>query len=152
MVALGIAEGAFDLAVEYVKQRQQFGHPIAEFQGLQWMLADMSVRLAAAQALIYKAAASAGDAFPDMFLTAQAKILASETAISVTNDALQLFGSAGYSRLRPLERMVRDARMFTISGGTTQVLRNLVARKVLNQKFLQTRSSDSPAVGPGPSS
>ncbi len=152
MVALGIAEGAFDLAVEYVKQRQQFGHPIAEFQGLQWMLADMSVRLAAAQALIYKAAASAGDAFPDMVLTAQAKILASETATSVTNDALQLFGSAGYSRLRPLERMVRDARMFTISGGTTQVLRNLVARKVLNQKFLQTRSSDSPAVGPGPSS
>jgi alkylation response protein AidB-like acyl-CoA dehydrogenase len=132
-VALGIAEGAFDLAVEYAGQRVQFGHPIAEFQGVQWMLADMSVRLAAAQALVYKAAASAGEGFPDMMFAAQAKILAAETAMSVTNDALQLFGSAGYSRRRPLERMVRDARMFTIAGGTTQVLRNLVARKVLNQ-------------------
>jgi alkylation response protein AidB-like acyl-CoA dehydrogenase len=141
-VALGIAEGAFDLAVDYAKHRQQFGRPIAEFQGLQWMLADMSVRLAAAQALIYKAAASAGAGFPDMVLTAQAKILAAETAISVTNDALQLFGSAGYSRQRPLERMVRDARMFTISGGTTQVLRNLVARKILNLKTSQTRPGD----------
>lgn len=138
-VALGIAEGAFDLAVKYAKQRKQFGHPIAEFQGVQWMVADMSVRLAAAQALIYKAAASAGESFPDRFLAAQAKILAAETAISVTNDALQLFGAAGYSRLRPLERMVRDARMFTISGGTTQVLRNLVARQVLGQKSPQTR-------------
>lgn len=141
-VALGIAEGAFDLAVEYARQRVQFGRPIAEFQGLQWMMADMSVQLAAAQALIYKAAASAGEGFPDMFLAAQAKILAAETAISVTNNALQLFGSAGYSRLRPLERMVRDARMFTISGGTTQVLRNLVAGKVLNQKMPQTRLGD----------
>ncbi len=138
-VALGIAEGAFDLAVDYTRQRAQFGRPIAEFQGIQWMLADMSIRLAAAQALIYKAATSAGEGFPDMMLAAQAKILAAETAISVTNDALQLFGSAGYSRLRPLERMVRDARMFTIAGGTTQVLRNLVASRLLNQKFPQTR-------------
>ena len=141
-VALGIAEGAFDLAVEYVKHREQFGHPIAEFQGVQWMLADMSIRLAAAQALIYKAAASAGESFPDRVLAAQAKILSAETAISVTNDALQLFGSAGYSRLRSLERMVRDARMFTIAGGTTQVLRNLVASNILNQKLPQTHPDD----------
>ncbi len=139
-VALGIAEGAFDLAVEYTKQRVQFGQPIAEFQGIQWILADMSVRLAAAQALIYKAADSARDGFPDKFYAAQAKILSAETAISVTNDALQLFGSAGYSRLNPLERMVRDARMFTISGGTTQVLRNLVAKQILGQKSPQSRT------------
>lgn len=141
-VALGIAEGAFDLAVEYTRQRVQFGRPIAEFQGVQWMLADMSIRLAAVQALIYKAAASAGEGFPDMLLVAQAKILAAETAISVTNDALQLFGAAGYSRLRPLERLVRDARMFTIAGGTAQVLRNLVASNILNQKLPQTRPDD----------
>jgi alkylation response protein AidB-like acyl-CoA dehydrogenase len=142
-VALGIAEGAFDLAVEHTRQRIQFGRPIAEFQGVQWMLADMSIRLAAAQALLYKAAASAGEGFPDMMLAAQAKILAAETAISVTNDALQLFGAAGYSRLRPLERMVRDARMFTIAGGTAQVLRNLVASTILNQKLPQTRPDDA---------
>ena len=115
-VALGIAEGAFALALEHTKTREQFGRPIAEFQGLQWMLADMSIALAAAQALIYRAADSAGSGFPDAFLAAQAKVLAADTAIKVTNDALQLFGSAGYSRRQPLERMVRDARMFTISA------------------------------------
>ncbi|MEX0922149.1 MAG: 3-sulfinopropanoyl-CoA desulfinase [Rhodovibrionaceae bacterium] len=142
-VALGIAKGAYDLATAYVKEREQFGRPLAEFQGLQWMLADMSVGLAAAQALVYKAAASSGEAegagFPDMVQAAQAKILASETAIKVTNDALQLHGAAGYSRNLPLERMVRDARMFTIGGGTAQILRTLVAGKTLGIKTPQTR-------------
>lgn len=138
-VALGIAEGAFALALEHTKGREQFGRPIAEFQGLQWMLADMSIALAAAQGLIYRAADSGDETFPDAFLTAQAKILAADTAIKVTNDALQLFGSAGYSRRQPLERMVRDARMFTISGGTAQILRNLVASKLLDRRLPQTR-------------
>lgn len=138
-VALGIAEGAFALAVERAKAREQFGRPIAEFQGLQWMLADMSIAIAAARALVYNAAASAGDDFPDPFLAAQAKILAAETAIKVTNDALQIFGAAGYSRNQPLERMVRDARMFTIAGGTAQVLRTLVASSILGQRLPQTR-------------
>ena len=138
-VALGIAEGAFDLAVAYAKTRRQFGRPIAEFQGLQWMLADMSIGIAAAQALVYKAAAGAGDGFPDMRDAAQAKILASETAIRVTNDALQIHGAAGYSRNLPLERMVRDARMFTIGGGTAQVLRTQVASSLLDMKLPQTR-------------
>jgi len=138
-VALGIAQGAYELAIDYAKSREQFGRPIAEFQGLQWMIADMSIGLAAAQAVVYKAAAKAGDGFPDMREAAQAKILASETAIKVTNDALQIHGAAGYSRDRPLERMARDARMFTIGGGTAQILKTQVAGSVLNMKVPQTR-------------
>ncbi len=143
-VALGLAQGAYALALDYAGERQQFGRPIAEFQGLQWMLADMSTRLAAARALIREAAASAGDGaagdgFPDVLAAAQAKIFASEMAIDVTNDALQIFGAAGYSRERPLERMVRDARMFTIGGGTAQILRTLVASRILGRKLPQTR-------------
>jgi len=138
-VALGLAEGAFDLALAHAKRRQQFGRPIAEFQGVQWMLADMATAIAAAQALIYKAAARAGSGFPDVLDAAQAKILASETAIKVTNDALQLFGAMGYSRNLPLERMVRDARMFTIGGGTAQILRTVAASRLLGMKLPQTR-------------
>jgi len=138
-VALGIAEGAYEQAVAFAKQREQFGRPIAEFQGLQWMIADMSTALAAAQALVYKAALNAGDGFPDMMEAAQAKVLASETAIKVTTDALQIWGAAGYSRNNPMERMARDARMFTIGGGTAQVLRTLIASQALGIKTPQTR-------------
>ena len=102
------------------------------------MLADMATGIAAAQALIYKAAAGA-DPFPDPTEAAQAKIFTSEMAIKVTNDALQLFGAAGYSRNRPLERMVRDARMFTIGGGTAQILRTVVASRLLGRRLPQTR-------------
>ncbi len=146
-VALGIAEGAFELATAYAKEREQFGRPLAEFQGLQWMIADMSMGLAAAQALVYKAARGADDGFPDMTEAAHAKIFAAETAIKVTNDALQLHGAAGYSRNNPLERMVRDARMFTIGGGTAQILRNQVAGAVLGMKLPQTRDGFIPREG-----
>jgi 3-sulfinopropanoyl-CoA desulfinase len=138
-VALGIAQAAFEEAVEYVKEREQFGRPIAEFQGLQWMLADMSVQLAAARLLLHRAAHCQGP-FPDMTEAAQAKIFAAETANRVTNDALQLFGSSGYSRQLPLERHVRDARMFTIAGGTAQILRTQVASSILKRKLPQTRA------------
>jgi alkylation response protein AidB-like acyl-CoA dehydrogenase len=139
-VALGLAQGAYELARDYALKREQFGRPIAEFQGLQWIIADMSIALEAARALIWKAAASARDGgFPDQLAAAQAKILASETAIKVTNDALQVFGAAGYSRNNPLERYVRDARMFAIAGGTAQVLRTLVAGGILGRRFPQTR-------------
>ncbi len=137
-VALGIAQGAFDLALDWVRRRRQFGRPIAEFQGLQWTLADMSIGLEAARSLIRRAAESAAP-FPDARLAAEAKVLASETAIKVTNDALQLFGARGYSRRFPLERMARDARMFTIGGGTAQVLRTLIAGRLLGMKLPQTR-------------
>lgn len=141
-VALGLAQGAFDLARDFTLEREQFGRRIAEFQGLQWMLADMSIVLDAARMMIWRAAVSAqssGTGFPDPELAAKAKIMASEMAVKVTNDALQLHGAAGYSRNLPVERMVRDARMFTIGGGTAQMLRNLVAGSVLGMKLPQTR-------------
>lgn len=139
-VAHGIARGAFERAVEFAKDREQFGRPIAEFQGLQWMIADMEIGLNAAQALIYKAAKSGGSGYPDKNAAAQAKVFAAENAISVTNAALQMFGARGYGRSLPMERMVRDARMFTIGGGTAQMLRNQVASAVLDMKLPQTRN------------
>jgi len=138
-VALGIAESSYQLALDYASKRRQFGRPIAEFQGIQWMLADMAIQLAAAQALIYKAAANAGHRFPNKHEAAAAKIFASETAVRVTNDALQVHGAMGYSRNHGLERKVRDARMFPIAGGTAQILRTQVAGAILGIKTPQTR-------------
>jgi hypothetical protein len=151
-VALGLAAGAHALAVEYAKQRHQFGRPIAEFQGLQWMLADAAIEIEAARALIHAAARSAerpdGAGFPCPVATAKAKVFASEMAIRVTNTALQVWGSAGYSRNNPMERYARDARMFTIAGGTAQILRNLVAADLLGMKLPQTRDGFMPRVAP----
>jgi alkylation response protein AidB-like acyl-CoA dehydrogenase len=145
-VALGIATGAYELALDFAKEREQFGRPIAEFQGLQWMLADMSVRLEAARSLTYRAAASTGPSdspFPDPTLAAQAKIFTAEASIHVVSDALQTFGAAGYSRRNPLERMYRDVRMFTIGGGTAQILRTVVASRILDMKLPQSRDGFS---------
>jgi 3-sulfinopropanoyl-CoA desulfinase len=133
-VALGIAQGAFELALAHVQERKQFGRPLADFQGLQWKLADMSIQLEAARLLVHRAARSgSGSAhgFPAMAAAARAKIYAAEMAQKVTNEALQLFGASGYGRELPLERMVRDARMFTIGGGTAEILRNQLARELL---------------------
>ena len=141
-VALGLAVGAYRNALEFAKEREQFGRPIAEFQGLQWMLADMSVQIEAARSLLHKAALSAGQngsPFPDPTLAAQGKIFTSEMALKVTNDALQMFGARGYSRNYPMERLARDARMFTIGGGTAQILRTVVASRILEMKLPQTR-------------
>jgi alkylation response protein AidB-like acyl-CoA dehydrogenase len=140
-VAMGIAAGALELATDWVREREQFGRPIGEFQGLQWMLADMQTQLTASRLMLYAAARSRGkdSAFPDPMLAAQAKIFASEAAIRIVNDSLQMFGARGYSRDLPLERMARDVRMFTIGGGTAQVLRTLVASRMLGWKLPQTR-------------
>ena len=142
-MALGIAQGAYEHALAFVKEREQFGRPIYEFQGLQWMLADMSVQIDAAQLMLYRAAANAGAGFPDALEAAQAKIIAADMAIKVTNDALQLFGAAGYSRQNPMERFVRDGRMFAIGGGTAQILRTVVATRILDRKLPQTRDGFS---------
>lgn len=147
-VALGIAQGAYEEALSYALSRKQFGRPIAEFQGLQWMLADMSIGLNASRALIHSAASNTVDGFPDMCAAAQAKILASETAISVTSGALQIHGAMGYSRNMPLERHMRDARMFTIAGGTAQILRTQVASSILKIKTPQSRDGYLKAKGP----
>ena len=138
-VALGIAQRAFEEARDYALNRMQFGRPIAEFQGLQWMLSDMSISLKASRALLHDAADGAGDGFPDILAAAQAKLMASETALKVTQDALQVHGSMGYSRDLPMERLTRDARMFTIAGGTAQILRTQVASAILGIKLPQTR-------------
>ena len=142
-VALGIAQGAYEEALSYALEREQFGRPIAEFQGLQWMMADMSIGLKAARALLHDAAEGAEEGFPDICAAAQAKIFASETALKVTTDALQIHGAMGYSRNLPLERMARDARMFTIAGGTAQILRTQVASSILGIKVPQTRDGHS---------
>ena len=146
-VALGLAAGAHDRSVAHLKKREQFGRPIAEFQGLQWMVADMAIRLEAARSLIWRAATSRGSGtspFPDPAMAAQAKVFASETCIGVANDALQLFGAAGYSRNSPMERICRDVRMFTIGGGTAQILRTVVASRVLDMKLPQGRGGFLP--------
>jgi alkylation response protein AidB-like acyl-CoA dehydrogenase len=146
-VAMGVAAGALEHALDWVKTREQFGRPIGEFQGLQWMLADMQVQLTASRLMLYTAARSRGpdgSAFPDPMLAAQAKIFAAEAAIKIVNDALQMFGARGYGRDLPLERMARDVRMFTIGGGTAQVLRTLVASKMLGWKLPQTRDGYRP--------
>jgi 3-sulfinopropanoyl-CoA desulfinase len=135
-VALGLAQGAFDEARAWLKTREQFGRKIGEFQGLQFMLADMAIMLEASRLMIYRAASAAAP-LPDALLAAQAKVMASEAAIRVTNDALQMFGARGYSRDFPLERMARDARMFTIGGGTAQILRTVIAGRLLGWKLRQ---------------
>ncbi len=131
-VALGIAQGALELAVAHARTRHQFGQPIGGFQGLQWKLADMHLAVEAARGLVYRAAWGAGHALPDPAEAALAKIAAAEAAQRVANEALQIYGSYGYSREESVERLVRDARMFTIAGGTAEVLRTLVGKRLLH--------------------
>ena len=130
--ALGIAQGAIDASIAYTKQRQQFGKSISEFQGVQFMLADMAMRTEAARQLIYSAAAKAerGDANLT-FHSAAAKCFASDTAMWVTTDAVQLFGGYGYTRDFPVERMMRDAKITQIYEGTNQINRMVMARQLL---------------------
>ena len=130
-VALGIAQGALELAVAHARERRQFGQSLGSFQGIQWKLADMALAVESARLLVYRAAQGAGHGLPDPVETALAKLSAAEVAQRVTNGALQIFGSYGYSRELPLERMVRDARMFPIAGGTAEMLRNLIGKRLL---------------------
>ena len=134
-VSLGIGRGALDVAVAYARARRQFGRPIGEFQAIQLLLADMAIQLDAAELLIERAATSAGrDGFPDRYATSVAKTFAAEAGVFVTNSAIQVLGGNGYSRNWPVERMARDARMFTIGGGTTQMQRLGIAQALLDVK------------------
>ena len=130
-VALGLAQGAYERALAYATERRQFGRPIGDFQGIRWKLADMAVTLDAARLLIHRAAARAGRGFPDALEAAKAKTFAAEAAQTITSQALQIHGAAGYGRSLPLERMMRDARMFAIGGGTVEMMRNLIADRIL---------------------
>jgi alkylation response protein AidB-like acyl-CoA dehydrogenase len=130
-VALGLAQGAYEHALAYVTERRQFGRPIGDFQGIRWKLADMAIKLDAARLLIHRAAVRAGRGLPDAVDAAKAKTFAAEIAQEVTSQALQIHGAAGYGRTLPLERMTRDARMFAIGGGTVEMMRNLIADRLL---------------------
>ncbi|NKZ07361.1 acyl-CoA dehydrogenase family protein [Actinomadura latina] len=135
--ALGIAQGALDFALGYVKERRQFGKPIADFQGVQFMLADMAMRLEGARQLTYHAAikserAMHGEKIPDLtFVSSACKALASDVAMDVTTDAVQLLGGYGYTREFPVERMMRDAKITQIYEGTNQIQRMVMARQLL---------------------
>jgi alkylation response protein AidB-like acyl-CoA dehydrogenase len=132
--AVGIAQGALDFAVGYVRERRQFGQAVSEFQGVQFMLADMQIALHAARELTYAAAARSerGESGAGAFAAA-AKCFASDTAMSVTTDAVQLLGGYGYTKDYPVERMMRDAKITQIYEGTNQIQRVVVARGLLRQ-------------------
>ncbi|MFI7432338.1 acyl-CoA dehydrogenase family protein [Micromonospora haikouensis] len=130
--ALGIAQGALDHALAYVRQRRQFGRPVADFQGVQFMLADMGMTLEAARQLTYAAAGRSERGEADLtYFGAAAKCFASDVAMRVTTDAVQLLGGYGYTRDFPLERMMRDAKITQIYEGTNQVQRIVMARQLL---------------------
>lgn len=135
--ALGVAQGALDYAVGYVKERKQFGKAIGDFQGVQFMLADMAMRLEGARQLTYHAAikserAMHGEKIPDLtFVSSACKCLASDVAMDVTTDAVQLLGGYGYTREFPVERMMRDAKITQIYEGTNQIQRMVIARQLL---------------------
>jgi alkylation response protein AidB-like acyl-CoA dehydrogenase len=132
--AVGIAQGALDFATAYAKERKQFGKAIAEFQGLQFMLADMAIKLEAARQLVYVAAAKSERGDADLtFFGAAAKCFASDVAMEVTTDAVQVLGGYGYVKDYPVERMMRDAKITQIYEGTNQVQRIVAARQLLNK-------------------
>jgi alkylation response protein AidB-like acyl-CoA dehydrogenase len=130
--ALGIAAGALDYAVKYARERRQFGRPIAEFQGLQFMLADMATQLEAARALTHQACRAVDAQDPQMTsLAAMAKLAASDAAMRITTDAVQVLGGYGYINEFPVERMMRDAKITQIYEGTNQIQRVVIAKRLL---------------------
>lgn len=134
-VAMGIAQGAHDLAVDQMCRREAFGKKLKDFQGLQWMMAESEMKLEAARLLVYRAACNArrlsnNVMLPEMKEASIAKAFTAHAAYEVVSEALQMFGASGYSRDLPLERMLRDVRMFQIGGGTSQAQLNMIARSI----------------------
>jgi alkylation response protein AidB-like acyl-CoA dehydrogenase len=133
--AVGIAQGALDFALGYVKERRQFGKHVADFQGIQFMLADMAIKLHAARQMVYVAAAKSERDDPDLpSFGAAAKCFASDVAMEITTDAVQLLGGYGYTQDFPVERMMRDAKITQIYEGTNQIQRIVVARQLLGAR------------------
>ncbi|MDL9945152.1 acyl-CoA dehydrogenase [Gordonia sp. ABSL11-1] len=130
--AVGIAQGALDKAIEYVKDRKQFGQSISKFQGVEFMIADMAMKVEAARLMVYTSAARAERGEKNLgFISAASKCFASDVAMEVTTDAVQLFGGAGYTRDFPVERMMRDAKITQIYEGTNQIQRVVMSRALL---------------------
>ncbi|MBU3182128.1 acyl-CoA dehydrogenase [Clostridium psychrophilum] len=129
--ALGIAEGALDEATKYMKERKQFGKPLAAFQGLQWMVAELDVKIEATKLLVYKAAFNKDNGLSYTVEAARAKLFAADTAMEVTTKAVQIFGGYGYTKEYPLERMMRDAKITEIYEGTSEVQKMVIAGNIL---------------------
>jgi len=136
--AVGLAQGALEAAVGYARQRIQFGHPIISFQAVQHMLANMAIEVEAARSLVY-AVARTIDSRARNFTeeAAMAKVFASDVAMRVTTDAVQIFGGAGYMRDYPIEKMMRDAKIIQIYEGTNQVLRDAIAFELRKRKAMR---------------
>lgn len=133
--ALGIAQGALDAAIEYAKERKQFGKSISSFQGIQFMLADMATKVEAARALVYAAARQIDAGAKNLAqYSAMSKLFASDVAMEVTVDAVQIFGGYGYMREYPVEKMMRDAKITQIYEGTNQIQRNIIALNLIKEK------------------
>ena len=132
--ALGLAQGAFELAVQYTSKRRQFGQSISSFQGIQWMLADMATEIQAARSLVYEAARAADSGAKNITkLSAMCKLKATDVAMKVTTDAVQLFGGYGYVKDYPIEKYMRDAKITQIYEGTNQIQRLVIARSILRE-------------------
>ena len=129
--ALGIAEGALDEAIKYMKERKQFKKPLAAFQGLQWYIAEMDVKIEAAKHLVYKAAMNKQMGKPYTVEAARAKLFAAEVAMEVTTKAVQIFGGYGFTKEYPVERMMRDAKITEIYEGTSEVQKMVISGNIL---------------------
>ncbi len=141
--AVGIAQGALDEAVEVrAGSAEQFGKPIASFQGIQFMLADMATQIEAARALVYQAARVVDTGAKDIAkISAMAKVFASDVAMQVTTDAVQILGGYGYMKEYPVEKMMRDAKITQIYEGTNQIQRAIIASAVLKESAAKERNS-----------
>ena len=134
-ISVGLAQSAFEYATNYARERQAFGHPIADLGAIQWMLAEMATNIEAARTLLYKAAWLKEQGRPYTMEASMAKMFATEMAEKVCRDAIQVHGGYGYSREYPVERLYRDARLMTIGEGTSEIQRLIIARRVLEMEF-----------------
>ena len=137
-ISLGLAEGAFDEALRYARERSAFGRPIGEFQGMRWKLADMYNEIEAGRGLLYRACATA-DPFPDPLLAAQAKVYCNEMSIRVTSEAIQIFGGYGFTDEQLVSRLYRGARYGSLGGGTSETLRDLIGKRLMGTADLTRR-------------
>jgi alkylation response protein AidB-like acyl-CoA dehydrogenase len=129
-ISLGLAEGALEEAVKYVKERRAFGRPIGDFQGMRWKIAEMYREVETARSVLYRACASA-DPFPDPLLAAVAKVTCNEMALKVTSEAIQVHGGYGFTDEFAVSRFYRGARYGTLGGGTSETLRDLIGKRVI---------------------
>jgi alkylation response protein AidB-like acyl-CoA dehydrogenase len=135
--SLAFGRYCYDRAREHANMRQQFGRPLAEFQGLQWKFADMAIKLEGAQLLLYRAASNADQGLPSAYETAVAKAACNQTGFEVAHESMQIMGAAGYSKTSLVEYCMRRCRGWMIAGGSVEMLKNRIAEHVLDRRFDQ---------------